>query len=401
MRTRVIIMKTKNILSIGVAWLVALSLVPLDGVAAPTCDEETADDSVLSGDSGGSGAVYLMTNQVPNAITVFDRGHDGTLTMVGTFPTGGDGNPVPQPGDPPTDPLGSQGSLILSPHFHFLFAVNAGSNEISVMRVMPHGLTLVEKVPSGGTRPISVTANSNFLYVLNEGGTPNITGFRFDNQGHLTPLAGSTRPLSGGADVDPAEVGFSARGDVLAVTEKHSNIIDTYTVGHDGIPTGPVTTASHGMTPFGFAFDNCANLIVSEAFGGAPNQSAVSSYHLKADGTLDVTSGSIPDTQTAACWIVIANRGRTVFTTNTGSGTVSSYEVHSGGVLSLANAVAADLGTGSSPIDMALEKNGRFLYVHAAGAQAIKLLRVGSDGGLTLLSSTGGLPLGAQGIAAR
>src|SRR5204862_2406313 len=182
--------------------------------------------------------------------------------------------------------------------------------------------------------------------------------------------------------------------DLLAVTEKHSNTIDTYTVGNDGLATGPVATPSHGMTPFGFAFDSCANLIVSEAFGGALNQGAVSSYHLKADGTLDVTSGSVPDTQTASCWIVVANRGRTAFTTNTGSGSVSSYRVQSGGVLSLANAVAADIGTGSSPIDMALEKNGRFLYVHAAGSQAIKVLQVTSDGDLTLLSSTGGLPVG-------
>src|SRR5437868_1046648 len=226
MRTR-FIMNTKNILSMGIAGLAALSLLPFNGVAAPTCDEETAGDSVLSDNDGESGAVYLMTNQVPNAVTVFDRGHSGNLTMAGTFPTGGDGNPVPQPGDPPTDPLGSQGSLVLSPHFHFLFAVNAGSNEISVLRVTPHSLAMVEKVPSGGTRPISLTANSNFLYVLNEGGTPNITGFRFDQQGHLTPLVGSTRPLSGGADVDPAEVSFSARGDILAVTEKHSNTIDT------------------------------------------------------------------------------------------------------------------------------------------------------------------------------
>src|SRR5436190_2151049 len=355
MRTKVI-MNTKNILSIGIAGLVALSLFPRNGVAIPACDtqDEAAGDAVLSNDNGEAGAVYLMTNQVPNAITVFERGHSGTLTMVVTFPTGGDGNPVPQPGDPPTDPLGSQGSLILSPHFHFLFAVNAGSNEISVMRITPHGLTMVERVSSGGTRPISLTANANFLYVLNEGGTPNITGFRVDQQGHLSPLMDSSRPLSGGADVDPAEVSFSARGDLLAVTEKHSNTIDTYSVGNDGLATGPVTTPSHGMTPFGFAFDSCANLIVSEAFGGAPNQGAVSSYHLKADGTLDVTSGSVPDTQTASCWIVVANRGRTAFTTNTGSGSVSSYRVQSGGVLSLANAVAADIGTGSSPIDMAL-----------------------------------------------
>src|SRR5204863_10022177 len=156
-------MKKKYFSSIGIAGLVALSLFPRNGIAASECDsqDEAVTDAVLSDDGGGSGAVYLMTNQVPNAIMVFNRGHGGGLTAAGTFPTGGDGNPVPQPGDPPTDPLGSQGSLILSPHFHFLFAVNAGSNEISVLRITHNGLMMVETVSSGGTRPISLTANGN------------------------------------------------------------------------------------------------------------------------------------------------------------------------------------------------------------------------------------------------
>lgn len=61
-----------------------------------------------------SGAVYVLTNQVSNAVAAFDRAPDGTLTAVGEFSTGGSGNPVAQPGDPPTDPLASQGALILS-----------------------------------------------------------------------------------------------------------------------------------------------------------------------------------------------------------------------------------------------------------------------------------------------
>ena len=99
MRTK-IIMNTKNILSIGIAGLVALSLFPGSAVAAPGCEDETENtesDADLSGDNGEGGAVYLMTNQVPNAIMAFRRSHNGGLTAVGTFPTGGDGNPVAEP----------------------------------------------------------------------------------------------------------------------------------------------------------------------------------------------------------------------------------------------------------------------------------------------------------------
>ena len=103
------------------------------------------------------GAVYLMTNQDRNAVAVFERAPDGTLRPAGTFPTGGGGNPVAEAGDPPFDPLASQGALILSEDDRFLFAVNAGSNEVSVLAVRPNRLTLVDKVASGGTRPISLT----------------------------------------------------------------------------------------------------------------------------------------------------------------------------------------------------------------------------------------------------
>ncbi|HEY0378368.1 MAG TPA: beta-propeller fold lactonase family protein [Pyrinomonadaceae bacterium] len=349
-----------------------------------------------------SGAVYVLTNQAGNnAVAAFHRAADGTLTLAGMFPTGGSGDPVAEPGDPPTDPLASQGALILSGNNQLLFAVNAGSNEISVLAVGQKGLTLADKVSSGGVRPISLTLNGNFLYVLNEKGTPNITGFTVSNKGKLTPRAGSTRPLSGGAAADPAEVRFSPDGGLLVVTEKDTNQIDVYTVGANGLASAPVAHSSNGMTPFGFDFDSRGHLIVSEAFGGAPNQAAVSSYTASPSGSLSVVSGSVRDFQTATCWIVIAGGGRYVYTSNTGSGAVSSYRLGANGALALLNSVAASTGPNSFPIDMALDNSSRYLYVHAAGLQSVAAFRVESNGSLTSISVTGGLPFGAQGIAAR
>jgi 6-phosphogluconolactonase (cycloisomerase 2 family) len=348
-----------------------------------------------------SGAVYVLTNQVSNAVAAFDRAPDGTLTAAGTFSTGGAGNPVAQPGDPATDPLASQGALSLSDDKQFLFAVNAGSNEISVLSIGKDALTLVDKVSSGGVRPISLTVHENLLYVLNEGGTPNITGFTVSDTGELTPLPGSTRPLTAGSAADPAEVSFNPDGSLLVVTEKAANLIDVYVVGSDGVAGPPIPNPSNGLTPFGFAFDQRNNLIVSEAVGGAPNASAVSSYIAALNGTLDVVSASVPDMQTAACWIVITNSGRYVYTTNTGSGVASSYTLDANGTLTLLNSVAANLGATSFPIDMALNNSSRYLYVHAAGLQTVEAFSVAPDGSLTSIDSAGGLPLGAQGIAAR
>jgi 6-phosphogluconolactonase len=287
-------------------------------------------------------------------------------------------------------------------HDQFLFAVNAGSNEISVLAVRTDELELVDTFDSGGIRPISLTVHENLLYVLNEGGTPNITGFTIGEGGVLTPLAGSTRPLIGGAMADPAQVGFGPDGSLLVVAEKMGNRLDTYTIGADGLPGEPIENASSGMTPFGFAFNNNGYLVVSEAFGGMPGLSKASSYNAPASGMLSILSGSVPNSQTASCWVVIVSNGRFAFISNTGNGTISSYSVSDDGSLTLSNAVAASTGTGSAPIDMALSNKNRYLYVTDNGRQLLHAFAVGQDGTtLTPIDEEGGLPFGAQGIAAK
>jgi 6-phosphogluconolactonase len=340
--------------------------------------------------------VYVLTNQVENAVAAFRRDAKGMLTPAGEFLTGGAGDPVGAP-----DPLSSQGALILGRGNQVLFAVNAGSNQISVMKINKNELTMVDIVDSGGVRPISLALHEDLLYVLNEGGTPNITGFTVGDDGNLTPLAGSTQPLIGGTAADPAQVSFNPDGTLLVVTEKAGNRIDTYTVDENGLPSAPIDNPSNGMTPFGFEFNDSGTLVVSEAFGGAVNASAVSSYSAPDSGILSVVSGSVPTSQTAACWVVITNNGKSAFVSNTGSGTISSYRIGDDGTLTLTNAVAGSTGVDSSPIDMALNNNSRFLYVQAGGSQSVVAFRVNKDGTLTMIDTDEGLPLGAQGIAAK
>jgi 6-phosphogluconolactonase len=156
------------------------------------------------------------------------------------------------------------------------------------------------------------------------------------------------------------------------------------------------------MTPFGFAFSNAGTLVVSEAFGGALNQSAASSYSASDDGSLSVISGSVPNSQTASCWVAITNNGKLAFVSNTGSGTISSYFINPGnGSLTLLNPTAASTGAASAPIDMALSVNSRILFMLLAGTQRVAAFRIGGNGNLTLVDTGGGLPMGAQGIAAK
>src|SRR5260370_21286325 len=167
-----------------------------------------------------------------------------------------------------------------------LFAVNAGSNDVSAFTVSPAGLTLTSRTASGGTLPISLTVHGNVLYVLNAGGTGNISGFAVGTSGALTAIAGATLALSG-SNVGPAQVSFSPDGRRLVVTEKNTNQLDLYAVDANGVASGPITTPSAGGTPFGFSFGLRNELFVSEATGSA------SSYEPDATRRVSLVSGAL------------------------------------------------------------------------------------------------------------
>jgi len=372
-----------------------LWLVALVGLTAAACSEEPLEPGTELGPTAsvagldGPGAVYLMNNAPGgNAIIAFDRAADGQLTPAGTHATGGVGT---------GGGLGNQGAVVLTKDHRRLYVVNAGSNDISAFEVGRTGLQLSgAPVPSGGELPISLTVHGELLYVLNAGGTGNIAGFRIGTDGTLTSIPGSVRPLSS-PTAGAAQIQFSPDGGLLVVTEKATNTISTYVVEADGTASGPNAQPSAGQTPFGFNFNQRGDLVVSEAFGGAPGASTASSYRLDRAGNLELISGTVATTQTAACWIAISQNGKFAFTTNTGSGTISSLAIGPGATLTLQEAVA---GTGAGPLDAAFTTGGRFLYVRNGGG-TVGAFRAESNGGLTHIGDFGPLPAGTNGIAAR
>jgi 6-phosphogluconolactonase (cycloisomerase 2 family) len=349
-----------------------------------------------AGEGFEHGAVYVNTNQAGgNTVIVFDRAEDGNLTRIQEVSTQGLGT---------GSGLGSQGALALSEDGHLLFAVNAGSDSLSALAVTDDGLRLVNQIASGGKMPISVTVQGDLVYVLNAGGSsPNITGFSVTRAGKLVALPGSTQMLAGGAASAPAQVSFTPDGDLLLVTEKGTGLIDVFAIADDGRPSKHTTQVSNNATPFGFSFRGSRLLVLSEAAAGAPGASTVSTYRVDEDddsaASLTTISKSVPDTQTAACWIAITRDGRFAFATNTGSGTISSFSLSRGGELQLKQAVAADDGAGSAPIDMAVSGDNRFLFVLNSGSGRVASLR-SEDGNLTQVESQA-VPKSVSGIAAR
>jgi 6-phosphogluconolactonase len=338
--------------------------------------------------------VYTMTNAAgSNEIAVFTDSPSRPLAPAGKVATQGTGTGAG---------LGSQGALTLSRYRNWLLAVNAGSNDITVFAVDHNGsLRFASKTPSAGTQPISVTLHHNLVYVLNAGGAGNVSGFKLNYDGTLTPIANSTKPLSASGTA-PAQVGFSRDGGTLVVTERATNLISLYEIDEKGVAQGPVSVPSVGKTPFGFTFDRRNNLLVSEANGGPPNISALSSYAVN-DTVLETLSASVPTNQLAACWVEVTPNSRYAYTTNTASGTVSGYRVGRDGTVKLItpDGKTGDTGAGTGPIDLTISRDGQEMYVLTAAGGTISAFGINRDGTLKSKPAAAGIPASATGIAVR
>jgi len=372
-----------------------IGLVPLivaGLVVTPTA--ASATDPVV-------GRVYVNDNTAgTNTIGGFDQHSDGSLTALA-------GSPFSAGGAGTGTIVGSQGAIQVASHGRYVLAVDAGSNQISVLAVGADGsLSLVgSPVSSGGIEPVSVAVYRRLVYVANEGdgtGGSNYTGFRLDTDGVLKPLTGSTIPLP--ATALPGDILFNGTGNNLigievGTTDPSTFLIDSFRVRDNGRLAAAAGSpfAAEAPGPFGSEFSptDPQHLYVSNAHGGTGNGS-VSAFSASANGKLASLEGSpYPDGQTAPCWVEISHDGRYLFAVNTGSTTISSYRIRENGSLRYLMSTPFSSGLGIRPFDARLDAGGHHLYVVDAAIASISGFAV-SGGSLTeLTSSPTVLPTGA------
>jgi len=347
---------------------------------------------------GNSGrAVFVMTNAAEkNEVIAFQRAADGTLQGAGRFATGGRGS------GGNTDPLESQGSLTLSQDHSLLFAVNAGSGEISVFRVEGSELALIDTVSSGGSEPNAVAQRGGLVYVLNVGGSSDVVGFTL-NHGHLAQIPQSTRFLTTN-NSEGASLAFSPDGKFLAVTERATNNLDVFAVQADGRLAPIVVNANGGPGSFSVTFAPNGVALVSETGpAGVSNGSAISSYAVQANGTLSAISASVPTFGAANCWNAVTPDGRFVYVSNAGSATVSGFAIGASGALTpIAGTVVGSNPTGATNLDLTVSGDGRFLYTLNTGNGTIGIFAIQKDGTLVNVGPADGFAAraGFNGIAA-
>lgn len=332
--------------------------------------------------------VYTLSNDADqNEVLAFQR-YGNRMQEAGRFATGGTGT---------GSGLGNQGALALSKNGRYLFAVNAGSNDVSVFRFSKSGLQLVDRAAEAGLTPVSITVSHHRVFVVNAG-DDSIFGFRFNPfTGKLTAIPGSYSKLSSDGTA-PAQISFDREGDALVVTEKATNNITTFTLNQDGTPGQRHVVGAAGITPFGFAFGRRSQFFVSEAQGGAPDGATVSSYELMADGNVRLIDGAVAVNQTAACWLATTPNGRIAFTANTPADSIAAFAIDSSGHLSLLQNRAAEENL---PRDLAISPDGQVLYTLSGGDQSIGVYRIRHSGLLRKLESFDSLPPAATGLIVR
>jgi streptogramin lyase len=362
------------------------------GLLAVSVTGATAAGATAARGSDVVGHLYVNDNTAgANTIAGFDRHADGTLTPM-------PGSPFAAGGAGTGKGTGSQGALQQSSDGRYLLAVDAGSNQISVLRIKPDGsLTEAEGSPvsSDGNEPVSIAVHDRLVYVANAGdGASNYTGFALNAGGHLRPLAGSTVSLPDGSS--PGDVLFNGDGSRLVGTRVNTSLIDSFAVGSSGLltaaPGSPFT--AQGLGPFGSEFSptHTSQLFVSNAHDGAGN-GTVSAFTVAQNGALSsIGSSPFADLQTAPCWVEISHDGNYLFTVNTASSSISRYTIAADGTLTLLGSTPF---SGKGAFDARLAPDGHTLWVVDDGSNAVSGLTVNGGTLTELPTSPTPLPAGA------
>jgi hypothetical protein len=367
----------KSLVRLAVA---AGAAIGLSVVALPAIAGANPAPNVPSFAIGADHAVFVQTdNPAGNQIVAYHRNIDGTLVPAGTYSTGGVGGVL---NGSAVDHLASQGSLAYDSAQNLLYAVNAGSNSVSVFSVRGDQLALRQVVPSGGSFPVSVALHGTSVYVLN-GLSASLQGY-VSFFGHLFPLPGSNRSLGFAVPSDttqfvstPGQLAFTPSGSQLVVTTKASGSdIDVFRTGPFGyLSPSPVVNSEPGAVPFAVNFDAVGHLVVADA-----GSNALSTFTVTPNGVVSPIA-TVATGQSATCWVAQAQG--VFFASNAGSASVSRFAESLSGQLGLLGANPTDLGT----VDAASSAGGQYLYVQAGGTGTVDEFLVGPGGSLVGIGS--------------
>ncbi|OJD35305.1 3-carboxymuconate cyclase protein [Diplodia corticola] len=336
-------------------------------------------------------AIYFLTNDAENAVVAVPIAADGTL-MGGTVTlTGGAGsnaiNGMTNATAAP-DALLSQSSLAIAGNH--LFAVNPGSNTLSMLSISPsdptHLTPIGHPAPIPGDFPttVAVSAQHRLACVGTTGARAGISCARFSPATGLDAGGGDAlRPFDLGQTTPPAgpantvsHAFFSADGSGLYTTVKgdpaagnNTGFFSVFAVERsDGNAAARLATEDTRSSPSGTALlfgaadvPGTADVFVTDPSFGA----AVLAVDGQSGEARLVARGAI-EGQKATCWATVSAATGTAFVADAGVNRVVEMSVEDASVVSV-------LELGGGPLDDAdpgltdLKAAGGFVYALSPG----------------------------------
>lgn len=384
-----------------------------------------------------TGAVYAMSNNLTmNSIIAYVRTDDDRFVFLGEFATGGKGA-ILDDGDG-SNPLISQNSVVVTPNKKFLLTVNAGSDTVTVFRIMPNfKLKIVSKASVIGAGPMAIAVHSSgrLVYVASADfdgkftspadSQGSLTGFILTHRGKLRRIRQSVRKLP----TRPGDVVFAPNGRSLIVASFNafstelpsmSQAVLSFTVFRNGllsrVPVDGASSTTPGSPPERSApviigldvvkVRGVQYVVVPEIRPGQTG--SVSTFRLSSKGKLtpvdvDVLTGtSITEGEQAACWIVFNSKKNRFFVTNTATDTVSTFSFSRGRSTLIAEAAASGVSSLDGAIDLAITPDDKFLLVHGGVNGEVGVFRIQNGGKrLKFVKNLEALPTGnTQGVVA-
>lgn len=358
----------KKSIALGLATLAALGIA---GVTAPAA-------SAASPAHHSYAPVFVQTDGLSgNRIVAYSRNSVGDLSELNSYSTHGLGGQLT---GSVVDHLASQHSLVY--RSGLLYAVNAGSNSISVFRVHGSKLKLLQVIGSGGSFPVSIAVKGKLVEVLNARNGGIVQGFLRAGS-HLVRVQSWSRALGLNASQTPeftstpGDIAFTPSGSKVIVTTKgNGSAIDVFSVSsHGTLASSPIVNTEAGAVPFALSFDAHANLVVAEA-----GTNSVATYTVNHDGTVTPIDQQATG-QSATCWIV--RSGSNFYASNAGSGSITAYRDGGSGTLTSLGNTVTDGGT----VDAAVSHDARNIYVQTGATGTVDEYRVSSAGALTRVGS--------------
>jgi hypothetical protein len=296
--------------------------------------------------------VYVETNiKTPNgnSIAGFVRSSNGQLQPIpgSPFLTGGAGTQYAGVNVGPGD---SDQDIISNPEHTLLFAVNSGSDTIAVFHIQGNGaLTQVEgsPFPSGGNDPVSLGLNGNTLFVVNKSGDfgrttailPNYTTFQVQQNGKLTPTSDKTNDttqefqstVSVAVGASPSQAFLAPNTDLLFGADFLGGLIQRFQYDGNGdlrqlrplaLPASEFSDTTTGRNPLGLGSHPRYPIL----YVGFVTVNKLGVYEYGYDGSLQFVR-TVPNSGTAICWIRTNQAGTRLYSTDTGTNSVSVYDL--------------------------------------------------------------------------